>query len=142
MAAYSVALSNNADSAYFAEICKDLAQTLETEDGRQACEAQDEVFKICDKLYALDKLNENRLLYLRHLVLIRDESVATIYDDYQIHNDQNVLARNLFNLANQPNLDDDDEDDDEDDEDVNESTTQGTRGTVASENSSDRYPRK
>jgi hypothetical protein len=31
------------DAEYFAEICRDLAQSLQSEAGRTACEAQDEV---------------------------------------------------------------------------------------------------
>ena len=42
-AAYSVAVSAS-DAEYFAEICRDLAQSLQSEAGRTACEAQDEVF--------------------------------------------------------------------------------------------------
>ena len=49
-AAYSVALSSN-DAAYMAEICRDLALSLRTEAGRLACEAQAEVFQVCDQLY-------------------------------------------------------------------------------------------
>jgi hypothetical protein len=41
-AAYSVAVSAS-DAEYFAEICRDLAQSLQSEAGRTACEAQDEV---------------------------------------------------------------------------------------------------
>ena len=38
-AAYSVAVSAN-DSEYLAEICKDLAISMATEQGKLACEAQ------------------------------------------------------------------------------------------------------
>lgn len=44
-AAYSVALSA-ADSEYMAEICKDLGTSLQTQQGREACEAQDEVLQV------------------------------------------------------------------------------------------------
>ncbi len=98
-AAYSVAISAN-DSEYFAEICKDLATSLETEQGRVACEAQDEVLQICDQLYINDKITENQLLYLRHLVLIREEAVATLYDEFQEHQSIPLLAKSLFELAN------------------------------------------
>ncbi len=98
-AAYSVAISAN-DSEYFAEICKDLATSLETDQGRVACEAQDEVLQICDQLYINDKITENQLLYLRHLVLIREEAVATLYDEFQEHQSIPLLAKSLFELAN------------------------------------------
>jgi hypothetical protein len=62
-----VAVSAN-DSEYLAEICKDIAVTLTTREGRLACEAQDEVLQICDQLFVNDKITENQLLYLRHLV--------------------------------------------------------------------------
>lgn len=77
-----MAVSAN-DSEYFAEICKDLADSMSTAQGRLACEAQDEVLQVCDQLYLNDKITENQLLYLRHLVLIREETVASIYDDFQ-----------------------------------------------------------
>ena len=51
---------------------------MSTEDGRQACEAQDELLEICDNLYINNKISENQLLYLRHLILIRDENIADI----------------------------------------------------------------
>lgn len=98
-AAYSVAISAN-DSEYLAEICKDLAQSLISEQGRSACEAQDEVLQVADQLYINNRISENQLLYLRHLVLIREEAVASIYDQYQ--EDQNVphLAKALYELCN------------------------------------------
>jgi hypothetical protein len=98
-AAYSVAISAN-DSEYLAEICKDLAQSLVTEQGRSACEAQDEVLQVADQLYINNRITENQLLYLRHLVLIREEVVAQIYDHFQ--EDQNVpkLAKALYELCN------------------------------------------
>jgi hypothetical protein len=98
-AAYSVAISAN-DSEYFAEICKDVANSLETEQGQNACEAQDEVLQICDQLYINDKITENQLLYLRHLILIREEAVATLYDEYQEHQSIPLLAKSLYELAN------------------------------------------
>eukprot|EP01038_Epipyxis_sp_PR26KG_P012570 gene12570-16858_t len=123
-AAYSIALSAN-DSEYLAEICKDLSQSMLTAQGRSACEAQDEVLQVCDQLYIGDKITENQLLYLRHLVLIRDESVATIYDDYQEHQRIPKLAKDLYELANTHPYEtalkyDDKEEDEEDEEDENE----------------------
>jgi len=135
-AAYTVALSAK-DSEYLAEICSDIAGSLETDAGRLAVEAQDEVCQVCDQLFIADKVTENQLLYLRHLVLIRDESVALIYDDFQSSNDVNAMAKALYSLANhhpqqqaagsrsvEYDYDDEDEDeedeDDDDDDDVDE----------------------
>jgi hypothetical protein len=100
-AAYSVAVSAN-DVEYFANICKDVSHSLESEDGRLACEAQDEVLQVCDQLYLNQKITDNQLLYLRHLVLIRDEAVADIYDDFQDRKlDVAEMAKSLYELANQ-----------------------------------------
>lgn len=98
-AAYSVAISAN-DSEYLAEICKDLAQSLVTEQGRSACEAQDEVLQVSDQLYINNRISENQLLYLRHLVLIREEEVATVYDRFQEHQNVPLLAKELYELCN------------------------------------------
>lgn len=97
-AAYSVAISAN-DSEYLAEICRDISQSLLSVQGRSACEAQDEVLQVCDQLYINDKITENQLLYLRHLVLIREEDVALLYDKFQEHNDVSVFAKDLYNLS-------------------------------------------
>ena len=136
-AAYQVAV-NAKDPNYFAEICKDIASSLDSEDGRTTVEAQDEVLKVVDQLYQFKRISAAQLLYLRHLVLIRDESVAKIYDDFQDTDGEDVqgLAKNLYILAavgpaaynqenekdesdksKESNDDDDDEDDDEDDDD-------------------------
>jgi len=137
-AAYTVALSAK-DSEYLSEILSDIAGSLETDEGRLAVEAQDEVCQVCDQLFIADKVTENQLLYLRHLVLIRDESVALIYDDFQSTNDVNAMAKALYSLANnhpheqaagsrpvqydfdgEPIYDDDDEDEDDYDDDDSE----------------------
>ena len=122
-AAYSVALSAD-DASYFAEICKDLASSLLTDGGRLACEAQDEVFQICDKLYVAEKITENQLLYLRHLCLIRDETMATLYDHFQHHKDEGKFASDLYELivsTQSSTVDDDHYSEDEDpDESLNE----------------------
>ena len=75
---------------------------MSTEDGRQACEAQDELLEICDNLYINNKITENQLLYLRHLILIRDENVADIYDEGQNYDPVNTIymAKALYKLAN------------------------------------------
>jgi hypothetical protein len=97
-AAYSVALSAN-DAEYFAEICRDLSNSLQSEAGRLACEAQVEVLRLCDGLYLDEKISDNQLLFLRHLVLIRDEAVATAYDDFQMNQSPEWLSRCLFRMA-------------------------------------------
>lgn len=92
-----------------------------TSAGQSACAAQDDVLQCCDQLYINSKITENQLLYLRHLVLIRDEDVAQLYDDFQEHQSQDKLLRDLFRLANtHPRLgqeEEDDEDDEEEEED-------------------------
>lgn len=93
-----MAISAN-DSEYLAEICRDISQSLLTSQGRSACEAQDEVLQVCDQLYINDKITENQLLYLRHLVLIREEEVAILYDKFQDHNNVSLFARDLYNLS-------------------------------------------
>jgi hypothetical protein len=128
-AAYSVAKSAG-DSQYLAEVCKDIAQSMMTSAGQSACEAQDDVLQCCDQLYINSKITENQLLYLRHLVLIRDEDVAQLYDDFQEHLSRERLLRDLFHLANtHPRLaqegNDEDEEDDyyDDDEEEEEDDT-------------------
>lgn len=120
-----MAISAN-DSEYMAEICKDLSTSLQTREGRIACEAQDEVLQVCDQLYLSNKITENQLLYLRHLVLIRDESVAQIYDDFQDHQNVAMLAKALYDHSNthpfmlaqqeEEEAEDEEEDDDDDEE--------------------------
>ena len=75
---------------------------MSTEEGRSACEAQDELLEICDNLYINNKITENQLLYLRHLILIRDENVADIYDEGQNYDPVNTIyiAKALYKLAN------------------------------------------
>lgn len=97
-AAFSVALSAN-DAEYLAEIFRDVASSLETDEGRSACEAQDEVLQIADQLFSRQNISESQLLYLRHLILIRDESVADIYDIFQDDYDIEKLAKNLYELV-------------------------------------------
>lgn len=85
-----------------------------TSAGQSACEAQDDVLQCCDQLYINGKVTENQLLYLRHLVLIRDEDVAQLYDDFQEHLSRDRLFRDLFHLANtHPRLSQDEMDDDD-----------------------------
>jgi hypothetical protein len=144
-AAYSVAVSAG-DLEYLTEVCKDIATSLQSDEGRTACEAQDEVLQVCDQLYLQGKITESQLLYLRHLTLIRDSSVASVYDEFQEHGSVTLFAKALYDVANshpfrgsaseqkddksedadedEENEDDekpeDDEEDDNDDEDEDE----------------------
>eukprot|EP01033_Poteriospumella_lacustris_P012103 gene12103-8652_t len=94
-AAYSVAVSAG-DPEYLTEICKDIANSLQTDEGRTACEAQDEVLQVCDQLYLQGKITESQLLYLRHLTLIRDGAIANVYDEFQEHNSVTLFAKALY----------------------------------------------
>jgi hypothetical protein len=98
-AAYSVAVSAG-DLEYLAEVCKDIATSLQSDEGRTACEAQDEVLQVCDQLYLQGKITESQLLYLRHLTLIRDSSVASVYDEFQEHGSVTLFAKALYDVAN------------------------------------------
>lgn len=98
-AAYSVAVSAG-DPEYLTEICKDIANSLQTDEGRTACEAQDEVLQVCDQLYLQGKITESQLLYLRHLTLIRDGAIANVYDEFQEHNSVTLFAKALYDVAN------------------------------------------
>lgn len=98
-AAYSVAKSAG-DSQYLAELCLDIAQSLMTGAGQAACAAQEEILAYVDKLFLLNKITENQLLYLRHLTLVRDASVAKLYDDFQEHQNAELMLRDLYRLAN------------------------------------------
>ena len=97
-AAYSVAVRSN-DAEYFAGMCLDVAQTLETDDGRDACSAQDEVLLVCDRLFRDSKVTQNQLLLLRHMVLTRDEAVAVIYDSFQDSGDAAAMSAQLRDLV-------------------------------------------
>lgn len=98
LAAYSVAKSVS-DAQYLAEILHDIAQSLQTTAGRAACAAQEVVLRCCDELYMAEELPEGHLLFLRHLVLIRDDEVATAYEQYESDNDYQNLAMNLCDIA-------------------------------------------
>lgn len=142
-AAYSVAVSAN-DLEYLTEICKDIASSLQSEAGRTACEAQDEVLQVCDQLYLQNKVTESQLLYLRHLTLIRDSAIANVYDEFQEHNSVTLFAKALYDVANshpfrsnnladdedeEENEDDGEEDDDED-EQLKKEASAGLIGVV------------
>ena len=98
-AAYSVAVSAS-DVEYFAQICCGIAISLETEDGRDTCEAQDEVLNACDRLFLGQKITENQLLYLRHLVLTRDDTIGNIYDQFGESQSSSDMIKALYMLAN------------------------------------------
>lgn len=98
-AAYSVAKSAG-DPKYLATVCRDIAQSLMTDMGRAGCAAQDEVLQYCDRLFLRGKITENQLLYMRHMVLIRDDVMATLYDEFQRHRDPDRFTVDLFRLAN------------------------------------------
>ena len=114
------------DPKYLATVCRDIAQSLMTEMGRAGCAAQDEVLGFCDQLFVRGRITENQLLYMRHMVLIRDDVVATLYDDYQRHRSPERFAMELFRLANthprwiegQDSQDDEDQSDDDESEKV------------------------
>ena len=113
-AAYSVAVSAR-DAEYFAQICCGIAQSLETQDGRATCVAQDEVLQACDRLFLAKKITENQLLYLRHLVLIRDDAIGQIYDTFTESEDLSNMVRSLYLLANNhPNPEEVEEQEEED----------------------------
>ncbi len=88
------------DAKYFSEICLDIASSLQSEDGRDTCIAQDEVLQCCDKLYMAKQITQNQLLYLRHLVLIRTESIWDIHDNYSATEDFQGMSQALHQLAN------------------------------------------
>jgi hypothetical protein len=98
-AAYSVAKSAG-DADYLTQVCKDIAQSMMTTAGQSACAAQEDVLQCCDRLYIDNKITDNQLLYLRHLVLIRDEDVAQMYDEFQENFDVTRLMIGLLRLAN------------------------------------------
>lgn len=106
-AAYSVAKSAG-DAEYLTEVCKDIAQSMMSTAGQSACAAQEDVLQCCDRLYIDNKITDNQLLYLRHLVLIRDEDVAQMYDEFRDNFDVQRLMIGLFRLANlHPKINDD-----------------------------------
>lgn len=122
-AAYSVAVSAQ-DSEYLAEIFRNLARLMTTEEGRLVCEAQEDLLEICDELYGAGKIIENQLLYLRHLILIREEVVVNAYDEYQSTNNVKQLAEALTNIAYTHPLGDNNDNTDKDSKKEETKTTQ------------------
>lgn len=98
VAAYSVAISAN-DPEYLAEICKDLAQSLKSSSGKRTLESQGNLLSLCNALFNAHRITENQLLYLRHLVLIRDRVIARVYANYASSNDTDELAQALHAIA-------------------------------------------
>lgn len=98
-AAFSVT-SSTKDVEYLSEILHDIAESIQTEEGKQACDAQDEVLQVAYKLKSQDDINDSQLLYICHLVLTRDEAVADIYDKFQENLDIDDFAQNLYDLVN------------------------------------------
>ena len=100
---------------------------MKTKNGRAALLAQEEMITVCDRLYSTGKITLNQLLYLRHMVLIREDVIAAIYDDYQTHHSITLMAKHLFEVANMrsnmnqnasANAQDDTEDEDDEGDDV------------------------
>lgn len=63
--------------------------------GQAACSAQEDVLECCDQLYVNNQINEEQLLYLRHLVLIRDNDIADLYDQFLIDKSPENLIKGL-----------------------------------------------
>ena len=126
LAAYSVAKSAG-DSQYLANICKDIAQSMMTAAGQSACAAQDEVLQCCDHLYLSRKITDNQLLFLRHLVLIREEEVAEVYDDFQVHRELDRLFRDLHRIANTHPKNNEEVEENDDEYDGEDSDEEGER---------------
>ena len=105
-AAYSVATASN-DAEYFAQICLQFARILEHGNGRNLCMAQDELLQVCDQLYKNNKITEQKLLLLRHMILSFDANIQEVYNQFQSDNNVQLLAKSLYKLAND---DGDDED--------------------------------
>jgi hypothetical protein len=67
--------------------------------GQSACSAQEDVLQCCDQLYINNQIDEEQLLYLRHLVLIRDNDIANLYDQFQADRSPENLIRGLRRAA-------------------------------------------
>jgi hypothetical protein len=67
--------------------------------GQSACSAQEDVLQCCDQLYINNQIDEEQLLYLRHLVLIRDNGIASLYDQFQANRSPEELIRGLCRAA-------------------------------------------
>lgn len=64
----------------------------------------------------LERLSESQSLYLKHLILIRDESISTIYENFQQHQSYvQMMDEILSYMVTHPSEDNiyDDDDDDE-----------------------------
>ena len=96
--AYSVAFSQKT-AEYFAQMCVHIAVSLQSEEGRNAREAQDKVLHACDVLFLKKHLTEDQLLYLRHLTLISDDAIKDIYDQYSESGSTQDLCVALYRLV-------------------------------------------
>lgn len=71
---------------------------------------------ICSCIMFLERLSESQSLYLKHLILIRDESISTIYENFQQHQSYvQMMDEILSYMVTHPSEDNiyDDDDDDE-----------------------------
>ena len=63
----------------------------------------------------LEKLSESQSLYLKHLILIRDESISNIYENFQQHKSyvrmMDEIVSYMVTYPSQENIYDDDDDD-------------------------------
>jgi len=121
LAAYSVACAAD-DVKYFAEMCREMAIRLLTPEGIEIFEGQEEILDVAERLFAAQKIDKSKLTYLRHLILIRENSIAKIYEEYRSNREINALATSLYRLAYSPQAYDDydsdeDEEVDQDDDD-------------------------
>ena len=63
----------------------------------------------------LERLSESQSLYLKHLILIRDESISTIYENFQQHQSyvhmMDEILSYMVTHSSEDNIYDDDDDD-------------------------------
>jgi hypothetical protein len=127
------------DSKYFAQICKDIAESLMSYSGQSACSAQEDVLQCCDQLYINNQIDEEQLLYLRHLVLIRDNGIASLYDQFQANRSPEDLIRGLCRAAGGADTAPGDDDDEGRESSDSESSLQ-EESSSSSSSSSDESP--
>eukprot|EP00604_Paraphysomonas_vestita_P002385 CAMPEP_0174819324 /NCGR_PEP_ID=MMETSP1107-20130205/2485_1 /TAXON_ID=36770 /ORGANISM="Paraphysomonas vestita, Strain GFlagA" /LENGTH=721 /DNA_ID=CAMNT_0016032591 /DNA_START=353 /DNA_END=2519 /DNA_ORIENTATION=+ len=99
-----------------------------TSTGQSVCSAQEDILQCCDQLYINNQVDEQQLIYLRYLVLLRDEKITNLYDEFQYDRNPENLIRGLCLIAgasskinntneNENDNNDEEEDGDGDDED-------------------------
>ena len=110
------------------------------------CEAQEEVLDICVALTEDGSISANQCNFLKHLVLIRDESIADIYNNYQKHRSFDRMAGEIFSYVSahyedneeEKKMDDEDEEEDdvieeeEEEDEEEEGDDESTNAAVAS----------